>query len=88
LFFGADLILPALPVGRVQSDISAYCRKGGPHNCSVRIAKKSTEEQDRNRVSVRCAHSFRMRFRALPDPNRSFHPLLLNWVLPLFGFIP
>jgi hypothetical protein len=51
LFFGAGPllpVLPALPVGRVQSDIPACCRKGGAHKCSVRIAKKSTEEQDGN----------------------------------------
>jgi hypothetical protein len=41
-----------------------------------------------NLVSVRCARSFRMRFRALPDPNRSFHLLPPTWVRPLFRFSP
>jgi hypothetical protein len=48
LFFGAGPLLPALVVGRVQSDVPACCRKDGAHRCSVRIAKKSTAEQDGN----------------------------------------
>jgi hypothetical protein len=45
LFFGAGpLLLPALAVGRAQSDVPACCRKDGAHRCSVRSAEKSKAE--------------------------------------------
>jgi hypothetical protein len=46
------------------------------------------QSQKGNLVSVQCARSFRMPFLALPDPNRSFHLLSPNSVLPLFRFSP
>ena len=46
LFFGAGPLLPALAVGRVQSDVPACCRKNGAHKCSVRSGEKSKTEQD------------------------------------------
>jgi hypothetical protein len=45
LFFGAGPLLPALAVGRVQSDVPACCRKDGAHKCSVRRGEKSKTEQ-------------------------------------------
>jgi hypothetical protein len=46
LFFVAGPLLPALAVGRVQSDVPACCRMDGAHRCSVRSAKKSKAEQN------------------------------------------
>src|SRR6266404_2845735 len=57
-----------------------------------RTGRTSALSEERNRkqsktgnlVCVRRARSFQMRFRALPDPSRSFRLLQPNWVLPLF----